>query len=87
MMSITVRRTQPEGGQAAGVIVPGASQPPWTVAELRLKLSEGFNRSTVDLARDASQAHSDAEARRLAEKVRSSLLPTIISRPGRPMSR
>jgi hypothetical protein len=36
MMSITVWRTQPEGGQAAGFIVPGASQPPWTVVELRL---------------------------------------------------
>jgi hypothetical protein len=44
MMSITVWRTQPEGGQAAGFIVPGASQPPWTVAELRLALSEGFGR-------------------------------------------
>jgi hypothetical protein len=87
MMSITVWRTQPEGGQAAGFIVLGASQPLWTVAELRLTASGGFHRSRVGLARDASQAHSDAEVRRLAEEVRSSLLPTIISKPGRPMSR
>jgi hypothetical protein len=76
-MSIRVWRTQPEGGQATGFIVPGASQQPWTAVELRLTLSEGFNRATVGLARDASRAHSNAEARRLAEKVRGSLLPTV----------
>jgi hypothetical protein len=45
----------------AGFIVPGASQPPWTAIELKLTASEGLHRSTVDLARDASRAHSDAE--------------------------